>query len=100
MTCRSCGVSGPTRELGGLISTRCTGEGEPSSCSSDTSASPILSSVIAVATSIAGLGRKVSAAAFTACWSRGVKALSLCWMRLLSCAATVSGMSIGFCVMK
>jgi hypothetical protein len=61
-----------------LIKVRCTGDGEPSGWSSETSASPILSSVIALATSMSGLGRNVSAAARTACWSRGVKALSLC----------------------
>ena len=33
-------------------------------------------------------------------WSRGVKARSACWTRLPSCPATLSGMSIGFCVMK
>ena len=85
---------------GGLIKVRSTGDGAPSGWSSDTSASPTFSSVIACATSIAGLGRKVSAADFTAASSRGVKARSACWTRLPSWPATLSGMSIGFWVMK
>ena len=72
----------------------------PSGRSIETSASPILSSVIAVSTLMSGLGRNVSAADLTACWSRGVKALSLCCTRLPSWPATLSGMLIGFCVMK
>ena len=40
----------------------------------------------------------VVAAAFTAFWSRGVKARSACCTRLPSWASTVSGMSSGFCV--
>ena len=65
-TRRSSGVIGPTRLAGGLISVRSTGDGAPSGCSSDTSASPTFSSVIAVATFTPGLARNVSAAARTA----------------------------------
>ena len=49
---------------------------------------------------IFGLARIVSAAAFTAFWSRGVKARSACCTRLPSCASTLSGTSSGFCVTK
>jgi hypothetical protein len=54
-----------------LISVRCTGDGEPSGWSNETSASPTLSSVIALATSISGLGRNVSAADLTAACRAG-----------------------------
>ena len=93
-TLRSSGVTGPTRDCGSLIKIRSTGLGAPSGWSSDTSASPIFNSVITVATSTPGLARNVSAAALTAAWSRGVKAFNLCWTRLLSWAATLSGMSM------
>jgi hypothetical protein len=56
--------------------------------------------VIAVAASNFGLARRVSAAALTAFWSRGVKARSACCTRLPSWPSTVSGMSSGFCVTK
>ena len=69
---------GPTCAMGGAISVLCTIAGTPLPSSIDTSASPILSCVIAVAVSIFGFWRKVSAAAFTAFWSRGVKARSAC----------------------
>ena len=72
----------------------------PKADASDTKASPTFNSVIAVATSTPGLARNVSAALRTAAWSRGVKARNACCTRLPSCPATVSGMSIGFCVMK
>ena len=65
-TFRSAGVIGPTREAGGLMSVRCTGAGAPSGSSSETSASPTFSSVIALSTSTPGLARNVVAAAFTA----------------------------------
>ena len=42
----------------------------------------------------------VSAAVFTAFWSRGVKARSACWTRLPSWPSTVSGTSSGFWVTK
>ena len=56
MIARSLSVSGPSRERGGLISVLSTGEGSPSGWSSETSASPTFSSVIAVATSDARIG--------------------------------------------
>ena len=74
MICRSCAVSGPTRERGGLIKVRSTGDGAPSACNSDTNASLTFSSVMALETSTLGFGRKDAAADFTAASSRGVKA--------------------------
>lgn len=65
-TPRSTGVTGPTREQGGLIKVRSTGDGDPSGNSSETRASPTFNSVIAVATSTPGFARKVSAADLTA----------------------------------
>ncbi len=56
MIARSFASSGPSRERGGVISVRSTIDGAPSSCSSETSASPTFSSVIAVATSSSGIG--------------------------------------------
>jgi hypothetical protein len=54
MIARSLASTGPSRERGGAISVRWTMLGEPSSCNSDTSASPTFSSVIAVSTSRSG----------------------------------------------
>jgi hypothetical protein len=64
----------PSRQRGGAISARSTTPGLPSAPRVDTSASPTASSAIARAVSMRGLGRNVSAAARTACWSLGVKA--------------------------
>ena len=100
ITLRSAAVIGPTRERGGAIRVRSTTEGEPSSCSSETSASPTFNWVMASTTLILGFARKVSAAARIAFWSLAVKARSACCTRLPSCPATVSGMSIGFWLMK
>ena len=97
---RSSGVTGPIRAVGGRIITRSTIAGVPLPSRNDTSASPLPSSVMTLAVSSFGLGRKVSAAAATAFWSRGVKARSACCTRLPSCASTRSGTSIGFWVMK
>ncbi len=69
---RSSGVIGPTREDGGRIMVRLTTEGTPPSSSTDTKASPMPSWVMTSAVEKAGLARKVSAATFTAFWSRGV----------------------------
>ena len=66
MIARSLGVTGPSRERGGAISVRCTIEGLPSSCSVDTSASPVPSVEMVWATSSFGFGTKVCAAVFTA----------------------------------
>ena len=74
--------------------------GVPFPSRKDTSASPFPSSVMTCAVSSFGLGRKVSAAARTAFWSRGVKARSACCTRLPSWARTSSGTSSGFCVTK
>ena len=84
---RSSGVTGPTRADGGQIMHRSTIDGVPLPSRNDTSASPFPSSVITVAVSSLGFGRKVSAAARTAFWSRGVKARSACCTRLPSCAS-------------
>ena len=97
---RSVSDSGPRREAGAMTKARSVTSGRPLSSRKDTSASPTPSSVIAVAASNAGLARIVSAAVFTAFWSRGVKARSACCTRLPSWPATLSGMSIGFWVMK
>src|SRR3546814_2477493 len=75
---RADGISVATRDECGRIIVLTAGVGAPSACSSDTSASPTFSSVIAVATSTPGLARNVSAAALIAFWSRGVKARSAC----------------------
>ena len=73
ITCwRSCGVIGPSRDAGGRISVRWTIAGMPFSSSVETSASPTLSCVMALAQSKSGFGRKVSAAVRTAFCSRGV----------------------------
>jgi len=53
----------------------------------------------AEAVDVTGAGDTV-AAAFTACWSRGVYARSACCTRLPSWPSTVSGTSSGFCVTK
>ena len=74
--------------------------GTPFASRSDTTASPVPTSRIAVSVSNSGLGRKVSAACFSALASRGVKARSACWMRLPSCASTSPGTSSGFWVQK
>ena len=58
------------------------------------------SSEIACAASKPGLARKVSAAARTTFWSRGVKARSACCTRFPSCPRTASGTSSGLCVTK
>ena len=101
MTCRrSSGVSGPTRDMGGAIQQRSTVSGVPSGASRETSASPTPSSLMAAAASKAGFCRNVSAAAFTALASRGVKARSACCTRLPSWPSTVSGTSSGFWVTK
>ena len=60
------------REAGGRMSVRSTIEGTPLDSSVETSASPTPSWVIASKQSNSGLGRKVSAATFTAFCSRGV----------------------------
>ena len=65
--------------------------GRPFASSRLTSASPTASSVIAVSMSSPGLARIVLAAAFTAFWSRGVKARSACCTRLPSWASTRVG---------
>ncbi len=82
------------------MNARSTMPGRPFSSRNDTSASPTPSSVIAFAVSSSGFARIVSAAAFTAFWSRGVKARSACWTRLPSWPSTVSGTSSGFWVTK
>jgi hypothetical protein len=64
-------VIGPIRQRGGAIIVCCTGIGTPLSCSVDTSASPVPSWLSTLATSSFGFGTKVSAAVFTAFWSRG-----------------------------
>src|SRR5690606_11996943 len=69
---RSASVIAPILQRGGAISVFSTGIGTPLSCSVDTSASPVPSLPIALATSRSGLETKVSAAVFTAFWSRGV----------------------------
>ena len=97
---RCSGVIGPIWLPGGSTKTRSVTLGRPFSSSRLTRASPTASSVIAVAMSSPGLARMVSAAAFTAFWSRGVKARSACCTRLLSWASTLSGTSSGFCVTK
>lgn len=75
---RSSGVIAPIRQRGGQISVRSTGIGTPFSCKVETSASPTPSCEITPATSSFGLATKVSAAVFTAFWSRGVYARSAC----------------------
>ncbi|CUJ73208.1 Uncharacterised protein [Achromobacter xylosoxidans] len=97
---RSASVAGPMRLAGGTIQARSVGIGRPLASSSDTSASPTPSSVMAASISSPGLGRMVWAAVLTAFWSRGVKARSACCTRLPSWPSTVSGMSSGFCVTK
>jgi hypothetical protein len=97
---RSSIVIAPMRQRGGQIHARSTGIGTAFSCSIDTSASPTPSSEITRATSIFGLGTKVSAAVFTDFMSRGVYARSACWMRLPSWPSTSPGMSSGFCEQK
>src|SRR5581483_702707 len=96
--CRSCGVSGPTRDIGGRTSVRCTTDGSPLLCSTDTSASPTCSSCNTRSVLRSGFLRKVWAAARTAFCSLGVKARRACWMRLPSCAEMRSGTSPGLCV--
>ena len=88
------------REAGGRTKARSTTFGRPFSSRKDSNASPTPSSVIAAAASKAGLARSVSAAVFTAFWSRGVKARKACCTRLPSWPSTVSGISSGFCVTK
>src|SRR5581483_4415176 len=95
---RSSGVSGPTRDMGGRTSVRCTMYGSPLLCSTDTRASPTCSSWMARSVSRSGFLRNVWAAARTAFCSLGVKALSACWMRLPSWAEMRSGTSPGLCV--
>jgi hypothetical protein len=63
---RSASGIGPICDAGGAIHARSVIVGLPCSSSSDTSASPTASSVIAVAVSTIGLGRSVSAAIRTA----------------------------------
>ena len=65
-------------EQGGLISVRCTIEGTPLSCNTDTSASPTPNSLITCTVSSSGLGRKDCAATFTALRSFGVYARKAC----------------------
>ena len=72
----------------------------PFSSRKDTKASPTPSSIMASATFSLGLLRKVSAAAFTAFWSRGVKARRACCTRLPSWPRMLSGRSSGFWVTK
>jgi hypothetical protein len=60
------------------MKTRSVMAGRPFSSSMLTSASPTPNSVMAVAMSMPGLARMVSAAALTAFWSRGVKARRAC----------------------
>ena len=88
------------RDSGGRIRVRLTIAGTPLASSSDTTASPVPTSRIAVSVSKSGFGRKVSAAAFSALASRGVKARSACWIRLPSCDSTSAGTSSGFWVQK
>ena len=88
------------RDSGGRIRVRLTIAGTPLASSSETTASPVPTSRIAVSVSKAGLGRKVSAACFSALASRGVKARSACWTRLPSWARTSPGTSSGFWVQK
>ena len=79
---------------------RSTGSGTPLASRKETSASPTPSSVMAAWALNFLFGRKVSAAVFTAFWSRGVKARSACCTRLPSWPSTDSGISSGFWVMK
>jgi hypothetical protein len=88
------------RDPGAMTKARSTTVGRPFSSRKDTRASPTPSSVMTVAASNFGLARRVSAAALTAFWSRGVKARSACCTRLPSWPSTVSGMSSGFWVTK
>ena len=97
---RSSAVIAPMRERGGRISVRSTMPGTPPSPRQDTSASPTPSWPMASSTSSFGFARKVSAAALTAFWSRGVNARSACCTRLPSWPSTLSGRSSGFCVTK
>src|SRR5262252_7864365 len=97
---RSSSVIGPSWLPGGTMKARSTMQGLPFSSSSDTSASPTPSSVITFSAFSFGLGRSVSAAVFTAFWSRGVNARSACCTRLPSWPSTMSGTSSGFCVTK
>jgi len=92
---------GPIWLPGGSTNTRSVTLGRPLASRKLIKASPTASSVMAVAMSpIWGLARMVSAAAFTAFWSRGVKARSACCTRLPNWASTVSGTSSGFWVTK
>ena len=97
---RSSSVIAPMRQRGGQISARSTGIGTALAISIDTSASPTPSSPMALATSTFGFCTKVSAAARTAFWSRGVKARRACWTRLPNWPSTSSGTSSGFCEQK
>jgi pimeloyl-ACP methyl ester carboxylesterase len=85
---RCSGVIGPIWLPGGSTYTRSVTLGRPLASSRLTSASPTASSVMAVSMSSPGFGRMVSAVAFTAFWSRGVKARSACCTRLPSWAST------------
>ena len=97
---RSSAASGVKEDCGGRMRARSTGSGIPFSSRKETRASPTPSSAIASATLMLGLLRKVSAAALTAFWSRGVKARRACCTRLPSWPRMVSGKSSGFWVTK
>ena len=88
------------REPGGRMRMRSTGVGAPFSSSTDTSASPVPSWVMAVSVSTSGFWRKVSATTFTALRSLGVKARSACWILAPSWPRMSVGMSSGLWVMK
>src|SRR5690606_18892553 len=97
---RSDSVIAPIRQRGGDTRVCSTGIGMPLSCSVDTSASPVPSFDSVAATSRPGLDTKVSAAVFTAFWSRGVKARSACCTRLPSWPRMSVGTSSGNCEQK
>ena len=63
---RSSGAIGPSRAEGGRTMQRCTMEGVPLPSRKETNASPLPSSMMTLAVLSLGLGRNVSAAAFTA----------------------------------
>ena len=75
---RSASDIAPRRDDGGRISVRSTIEGTPFLIKVETTASPTPTSRIASTVLKAGFGRKVSAAARKAFWSRGVNARKAC----------------------
>ena len=79
---------------------RSTTVGIPFSSRTETSASPIPSSVKVSNVLNAGFSRKDSAAALADFNSAGVYARSACWILVPSWLNTPFGISLGFCVMK